>query len=256
MIDSKSHDITDDDGTIIDFSQRDPITAADRINELLGLEDEGLCVTGARVVGRGGAASVDLFVNGTQRLSFEQLRDIAKPMTLKTELAAQFGIARKINGDQAIEIVAAINVLAAHEVAFDRDEIARDWGLSFVQAAPAIDADVSDQRERWRAFQYLDGIDPVSLRNSGEVSSIAAGSPMIRDAGGTRLIRTGWFRAHVRAEESIASTELANRMQRVGWGRHGKTGRIKATRPDLDGELVWTFYAVPEGWESEGQVNE
>jgi len=136
----------------------------------------------------------------------------------------------------------------------------REWGSSFPQAAPVVDIDMSDQSQRWSAFKALAELDPVERRSLGHSPTIAAGAQVLRDVSGIRLVRTGWFRAHVRVEESISSTELANRMQRVGWSRKGDTGRIKATRPGLPGELVWTFYLVPKGWENQlpadEQVNE
>lgn len=228
----------------------DPIAAAELIGEILNLGE--LRVTGARFVGRGGGASVDVDFNDGSRLSFEHARDIAKPMTLKTELAAQFGLARKINGEQTIQVIAALHTIAEHQESFDADEIARDRGTTYLQVADVIDVDMEDQVERWGAFTMLKDVDPVALRNLGEASSIAAGAPVLRHADdGTRYVRAGWFRTHVKTEESVSSTELAMRMQRVGWQRRGESGRIKATRPGFkDHVLAWSFYTVPSGWEA------
>jgi hypothetical protein len=38
-------------------------------------------------------------------------------------------------------------------------------------------------------------------------------------------------------------------MQRVGWVRRGRLGRIKATPVGREGQLNWSFYVVPKGWE-------
>jgi hypothetical protein len=238
----------------------DRIGAAEALTALLGLEEVGLTVTGARIVGRGGNATADLYFSDRSSIAFERLRDIGKPNSLTIELAAATGATPKITGPQAVKAISLIRTLAEHETAFDGDEIAREWGTSFLQAAQLIDVDLTDQAERWAAFCKLGETDPLETRSTGETSSVAGGSIVLRSHDGTRLVRTGWFRAHVRAEESISSTELANRMQRVGWARRGNSGRIKATHPDFANELVWTFYLVPSGWEqgleSESQVNE
>lgn len=234
----------------------DLLDKANEIGAILDLESVGLRVTGARRVGRGGSASGDLYLSDGTSLYFERIRDLAKPAFLRAELAATTGATPAITGDQAIRVLALFTGLAEEVLAYDGDEIAREWGATFLQLAPAIDLDMNDQRERWGAFQALESVDPVSLRAAGETTSIPAGAPVLRHLDGTRYVRTGWMRAYVRAEEAISSTELANRMQRVGWNRRGRTGRVKATRPDMPGELVWTFYAVPPGWETTEQVNE
>lgn len=238
---------------------RDPLAAAEEINGILKLREAGYWITGARFVGRGAAASCDLFLNDGTTITFERVSDMAAPMKVRTALAATLGLPRKVDGNQTIRLIASAHRLAEHQASYDADEVAREWGSSFLQAAPVIDVDMADQRERWGAFDSLSGIDPTALRASGEVGSIAAGSPVLRDVHGIRYVRTGWFRAHVRAEESISSVELANRMQRVGWTRHGESGRIKATRPNFPDQWIWTFYAVPATWETadldEGQVN-
>lgn len=230
----------------------DPMTAAEEIAAILDLADVELAITGARIVGRGGGASADVFLSDGAVLTFERLRDVGKPNVLAIEVAACTGATPKLNGAQALRVVSLLRALAEHEAAFDGDEIARDWGTSFLQAASVLDVDLFDQTERWAAFSSLAAIDPTALRAAGEVASVAGASRILRHTDGTRYVRTGWFRAHVRAEEAISSTELANRMQRVGWERRGATGRVKATRPDFPAELVWTFYSVPTGWETAG----
>ncbi len=228
----------------------DPMTAAEGIAGILDLGSVGLHVTGARIVGRGGSASADLYLSDGSAIVFERLRDAGKATTLAVEVAACTGATPKISGPQALRVVALLRALADHEAAFDADELAREWGTSFLQEAVTVDLNMADQAQRWAAFVELGKIDPVALRAAGEAPSIAAASRVLRHEDGTRYVRTGWFRSHVRGEEAISSTELANRMRRVGWHRRGDTGRIKATRVDLPGELVWTFYRVPKDWEA------
>lgn len=233
----------------------DPISAAEQLVEILDLGSVGLTITGARIVGRGGSASADLNLSDGSTLTFERLRDVGKPGVLAVEVAACTGATPKLNGPQALRAIALLRALAEHEAAFDGDQVAREWGTSFLQEATVVDLDMADQAQRWGAFAELAAIDPVAMRAAGEATSIASACRVLRHENGTRYVRTGWFRAHVRAEESISSTELANRMSRVGWARRGQSGRVKAIRPDLPGELIWTFYSVPEGWES-GEAGE
>lgn len=237
--------------------QPDVLEVAEQLGAILDLESAGWRVAGGRIVGKGGSASGDLYLidgrGARETIYFERIRDVAKASALRAELAATIGHAPKLSGDQAFAVLALLRKLSEVQLAFDGDEIARAWGIDYLQAAPSIDVDMASQRERWGAFEMLRDVDPVALRNTGEQPSIAAASPVLRDADGTRYVRTGWFRSHVRAEESVSATEVANRMKRVGWEHRGQSGRVKATRPDFDDALVWTFYSVPAGWE---QVNE
>lgn len=226
--------------------------ALEALSDLLGLGDDYPVVSGARVVGKGGSASADLYLSDGSAIEFERLRDVGKPGLLAVEIAATTGATPKLTGPLALRAVSLLRAVAEHEVAYTGDELARQWGTDFLQEAVTLDVDMADQEQRWGAFAALDQLDPVAARNTGEAGSIARACRVLRDYEGWRYIRTGWFRAHVRAEDPISNTELANRMQRVGWTRPGASGRIKATRPDMPGSLVWTFYVVPLGWENRG----
>ena len=228
----------------------DAIAAAEQLAEILDLASVELTITGARIVGRGGSASADVFLSDGSALTFERLRDAGKPNVLAIEVAACTGATPKLNGGQALRAVALLRAVAEHEAVFSADQIAADWGSTFLQAAPTIDVDMSDQGERWGAFSTLAAIDPAERRGSGEAPSVAAAATVLVHTDGTRLVRCGWFRAHVRGEDAIGPTEIANRMQRVGWTRRGGTGRVKASHPHQPVSLAWSFYTVPAGWEA------
>jgi hypothetical protein len=249
-----------DDLASLNGARLDPIAAAEQLSAILNLDSVGVRITGARVVGRGADASADLFLSDKTVVTFEKLRDIGRPNLLAIEIAACTGATPKLDGARALRAVALMRFLAEHETTFTADEIATDWGVTFLQDAPVIDVDLDDQGQRWAAFAELARHNPLSARASGETSSVAAGSPVLRHTGGVRFMRTGWFRAHVRGEDAISSGELANRMQRVGWGRRGRHGRMKATRPGFPETLVWAFYSIPVDWETNmtetGKVNE
>lgn len=224
-----------------------PEAAAEQLTAILGLHSVGLRVTGARVVGRGSLATADLYLSDGSAVEFERLRDMATPKLLAVEIAAACGACPNIKAPQAIRAVALVRALAEHHVTVSEDDLAREWGSDFLQAADVLDVDLRDQGQRWEAFSRLDAITVDTHRGEG----VAAASLVLRDADGSRLVRTGWFREHVRASDRLISpSAIAVRMQRVGWRRPGQSGHIKATRPGMNGHLAWRFYVVAEGWEN------
>jgi hypothetical protein len=205
---------------------------------------------GARVVGRGGIATAYLYLSDGKELVFERLRDLAKPQTLMVELAACTGTTPVLKQAQAIRAVALIRALATHELTATTDELSTEWGVTFLQSAAAIDVDLEDQTQRWGAFAELDRRDPISAARQ-EGTSVASASVVLRHLDGTRFVRAGWFRAHVKQEDvSVSPQEIAQRMLRVGWDRRGAEGWIKATRPGHRGVLRWRFYLVAADWEA------
>jgi hypothetical protein len=229
----------------------DPESAAEQLTALLDLESgyPGLRVVGARVVGSGGRASADIYLSDGAVMTFESLREMATAKLLALEVAAVTGASPRLNQAQAIRAVALLRGLATHQLAATTDELSREWGLTFLQSAQVIDAGMDDQRQRWAAFSEIQRRDPVAAARA-EGTSVAVASVVLRHHDGTRFVRAGWFRAHVRSEDmTVSPQEIAQRMQRVGWKRRGDEGLIKATRPDNPGSLAWRFYTVAAGWE-------
>lgn len=223
----------------------DPAT---EITALLGLPSVGLEVTAARVVGRGSRASADIYLSDGTALTFEAVRDIANPTRLIVEVASCTGATPSLKVAQAVRVVALVRALAEHHDTLTSDQLSVEWGLTFLQAADTVDVDLSDQQERWAAFERLD-TDPVGLSRMNNVP-VAQVSTVLRDQTGTRMVRCGWFREHARRDDPAVSPEqVAQRMLRVGWTRRGSHGRIKATRPGFTESLVWSFYDVPAHWE-------
>ncbi len=242
---------TIDDLTAAQSAIPDPISAAATLTALLDLPSVGLAIRGARVVGRGSRASADLYLSDDTTITFESLRDVANPTRLAVEIAACTGATPRLKAPQAVKAIALLRALAEHQEVVSADALAVEWGATFLQAADVLDIDLGDQGQRWEAFKRLEAIEP-GVRCRQEGVSVAKASLVLRDTDQTRLVRTGWFRSHVRSEDHLASPqEIAHQMERVGWKRPGGQGRIKATRPKLPGSLVWTFYAIPAGWEDE-----
>jgi hypothetical protein len=221
-------------------------TPAEQLTDLLDLASNP--VTGGRVVGRGGSATGYIYLTDGE-LVFEHLRDMAKPATLMVELAACTGANPRLTQAKAIRAVVLLRELAEHEEVVTIDALSREWGISYLQEATTVDVDMDDQSARWGAFCELERRNPsVAAREEG--TSIARASVVLRHSDGTRYVRAGWFRSHVRGEDvTVSPQEIAQRMLRVGWERRGAEGLVKATRPDLPGQLAWRFYIVRPGWE-------
>jgi hypothetical protein len=203
----------------------DRAEAAAELTELLALPTVNLRVTAARLVGRGPAASADLYLSSGETITFDKVRDVGNPRTLAFEVAVSTTATPKLNATQALRAVALLRALADCQEAATGDHIAREWGENFLALADRLDVD--------------------------NLTSVARASVVLVAAGGTRYIRTGWFRAHVRQEDGSASPqEIANRMQRVGWRRPGQRGNVIARQPRGPGQDVQTFYLVPAGWET------
>ena len=64
------------------MSDEPEITAAEQLAILLDLPSVGLSVRGARVVGRGSRASVDIYLSDNSSIFFERFSDFANPTRL------------------------------------------------------------------------------------------------------------------------------------------------------------------------------
>jgi hypothetical protein len=174
---------------------------------------------------------------------------MAKPQAVLVELASCTGARPKLNQAGCLDAIKLIRDLAAHQRTVTVDALAREWGLEFLQAAQLLDVDMNDQRQRWAAFSELERRDPVATARE-ERTTVAKASLVLRYHDGTRFVRAGWFRAHVRSEDvTVSPQEIAQRIERVGWRRPGGEGWIKATRPGFRDVLKWRFYTVPARWE-------
>jgi hypothetical protein len=228
-----------------------PDTAAQELAELLRLPDVGLGIVGARIVGRGAGASADIYLSNGGVIEFESLRDVATPKAVAVEIAAATGASPGLKAPQAIQAVVLLRAIAKHYSSMSADHFAAEWGSTFLQKAATQDVDMNDQADRWRAFYSLRGVEPsVSAQQQG--IPVASACVVLVHTSGTRYVRTGWFRAHAKTEDStISPAEIARRMLRVGWRQSGTDGRIKASCPGRPESLVWTFYAVEPGWEQD-----
>lgn len=234
-------EVVDPDGQAVDV--------LDQITALLGLPAVGLRITGVDVFGYGSNAIAHLHLSNGRRIELEPLGKFGSPSKLTIELAIQVGATPTLKSAMVATVMALIHRAAVHHETMARTTIVAEWGLDFLQTAKRHAVDMSNQLDRWQAFQLLKDTDPIT-RSRADGTSVAAESVVLDDVTGVRYVRCGWLLAFVRASVGpYASDALARDMQSVGWRRPGGQGRVKATSPALTDSLVWTFYTVPKGWE-------
>lgn len=227
----------------------DPISAAEQLAVLLDLKSVGREIRRARIVGHGSRASADVWLDDGTVIAFETLKDVGNATRLALEVAACTGATPRLKAPQALLAIKLLRAIAEHETAFTTDDIAREWGSVYLDATPTQDIDIDDQADRWRTFSNMRLLDPAGNCRAGHTANIAAGSIVLATSDGTRFVRAGWFADHVRERENVAPADIAHRMERVGWSRRGKTGRVKATNPTSGAQIGWNFHIVPSGWE-------
>lgn len=234
-----------------------PAEAREALTELLGLADAGLTIAGARIVGHGPSASADLRLSDGTTVTFESLRDMAKPgeLGLTFAIATRGVVHPRLKAPQAQTAVGLLAALAQMEQCASDDALAADWGLAWLATCDTVTVDLRDQRARYAAFSRLAEIATAVDAACQARANVATAALTLADHDGTRYVRAGWFYAFARQSTNIAQGQVAQRMLRVGWDQPGTQGRIKATAPcGMSRPLVWTFFRAPAGWEDE-QVN-
>jgi hypothetical protein len=224
--------------------------ATEDLAQLLGLPSVGLTIVGARIVGKGSRASADLYLSDGSEVTFETLRDFANPTRLAVEIAACTGATPSLKAPMALRAMALLRSISERRESFTADQIAFDWGATYLQSASTLEADMNDREGRWRAFSELERHDPWSVSRERGGTLAHAGKVLVH-MGGTRFVRCGWFHSYVRTMDASAggNADIAQRMERIGWLRRGTRGRIKATRQGFPGQLAWSFFEVPKSWE-------
>jgi len=215
------------------------VQTTEQLAELLHLPDVGRSIKTARITGQGARASVDLVLDDDTTLTFESVKDFAHPGRMALELAMGPGVEATFKAPQLIKAVTLLRAIADQHEAVTFDDLSRELGRTFLQSATRHDVDFNDQAARWEAFCMLERFDPIASTRRDPVT-IAQASVVLHDQG-TRYVRCSWFGSHFRRENPTASPqEVAHRMQRVGWLRRGREGRIKATPPARKGQLAWS----------------
>jgi hypothetical protein len=221
------------------------MTPLEELTDLLGLKVRSLHVAWAKTFGCGSLARVVIGLSDESALRFDTLAAMARPAALMAELAAVAGVCPQLKPSQCFRAIALIRDIAETTATLTEAEIALDWGSDYLQDANVVDVGLDDQAERWGAFVILDKCDPYKTA-AIDGTTLARASIVLRDRDGALLVRSGWFRDHVRkAAPRISHTEIAPRMAEVGWAI---PKRVKATNPNGANCLQWSFHVVPANW--------
>jgi hypothetical protein len=221
------------------------IPAADQLAGLFGLLSVGVTILGADIYGSGSRAAVEIRLSNGEVMTFDQLREMANAGILAAELVACTGATPKLAKPSALRAIALVRTIARQHRTMSDNDVAIEWGVTYLQAVDVLDMDLGNQADRWAAFSALAEIEPTR-----EPSGVPPPHMVLRHIDGTRLVRSSWFVTHVKNMDSASARDIPTRMSRVGWHRRGSEGRVKATRPGLKGQLNWAFFFVPEGWEN------
>jgi hypothetical protein len=147
--------------------------------------------------------------------------------------------------------VALITQVGERHVPLSDDDVARNWGVTFLERAHGLDVDMGDQEERWRAFTELrrraqrttnwTTFHPTSTGEQAPREFLLVG----RD--GRRHVPVTFLVEHVRtvSKTFIGARRLNARMTRVGWGHATR----RATNPSNGSRLTYVFYVVEQGWD-------
>jgi hypothetical protein len=236
-----------------DRTKYDGAPPGEELAGLLGLPD-GLTIASARTTGppRDSRASADITFSDGSTVTFDTLSDFANPNRLAVQLGAAIGVAPILKRPEALQAMVLLRAIAEHEETATADDIALEWGTTYLQSAETLTIDMDDQAERWAAFERLERRDPWAEARERPCGLAHAGLVLVHHDG-TRFVRTGWFNAFARSQDVNAggNADIAQRMERVGWRRRGQRGRIKATPVGRPGQLAWSFFVVEKGWEDD-----
>jgi hypothetical protein len=191
-------------------------------------------------------------ISDGSEVTFESLREFAHPTRLAVEMTACTGATPALKAPMAQKALALLRRISERRESFTRDQVAVDWGVTYVQSATVIEVDMANREDRWRAFSELERHDPYATGREQGISLAHAGR-VLRHTDGSRFVRCGWFHSFARQQDVSAggNADVAVRMERVGWQRRGTRGRIKSTREGFPGQLQWSFFEIPAGWEED-----
>lgn len=233
----------------------DAKAAAKVLEGLLSLDEVGMKITGARVYGKGSSASLEVDISNKETLTFATLREMMRPQSLIAEVAACTGAAPMLKQVQCAQALTLARQIATVVEVDTENDIALEWGRDFLDLTEVIDLDLNDQGERWAAFGMLSARDPFA--RTYEANEAAAKPLVLRHLDGCRYVRTLWFERYVKhRDSSVSRTSIGPRMARVGWGRRGHKGTIKATAPARNETRIYPFWIVPNDWNGPSEPNQ
>jgi hypothetical protein len=228
-----------------------PSTALEQLRILWALEDVSVQVRRARIFGRGSRAPVEVDLSNEETMTFDSIRDMARPANLLAELVACTGAMPKLNQQQALRSVSLVRALAERAQTMTENEIAIDWGATYLQAAETLDVDLNNQGDRWAVVRAH-----PPARPAGPGARARDGPRRRRD----RSSPHGW--QPPRPRRLVLPVRPHDRRQhRADAGRAHGPRRLDSSRQDgadqsnpargVSEPRGWNFWVVPAGWEND-----
>ena len=226
------------------YDPAEKVTASlDELDELLGLKAIGKQIDVVKVFGRGSNAVAWIELDNGEKIVLDTIGKFATPGRLTTEVALRTGAAPVFKPGQVVRVLVLLHDLGRLTETFETEDHALDHGCEYLRLTPTQAVTMSDQASRWQAFDLLAHVG----RSSGPPEFVLEDTDT-----GARYVRSDWFATYVRSRVSPGEVEAIGRaMERLGWDKPGRQGRIKATAPGRKGTRIWAFYVVPKGWEDQ-----
>jgi len=236
------------------------------LTRTLRLDELKRRAVGTHVAGHGNTATAVIMLDDGYTIEFPSFEHVAQPGKLADQLATTVGIATDFSKLQSRRIAALVRRAASRGEELREHALYVDAAIRLLTLAEPIELDFTDQAERWSAWARLDATDPEEIldaagwfegdaqRRNRESRSAEAYAkrvliPVDRETG-VLFVHAGWFQHFMRLALGASSTPQRARqaLLRTGWRVRGRDGRIKATDPHGDRELILTLYLVPRDW--------
>jgi len=224
-----------------------PSGTIDELSELLGLSgSKGINrrIDKVKVWGKSTRAHVRIELDDGSWITLDPIGAFTSPTKLCAELAMQAGATPLLKVPQLMKVLQLFSRLGDHYESVEVADRAWDLAADYLRHAAAGLVNMEDQASRWAAFCDLKRLDQTQGRTADIV--------LVDGETGLRYVRISWLADYLRQRTAPGeAAQMMSALEQSGWEKSGREGRIKATQPGFDNELVWAFYRVPPGWESD-----
>lgn len=237
------------------------------LTKSLRLGEVGRRAVSTRVIGHGNTAAASIALDDGYSIDFPSFQHVAQPAKLADQLATTVGIATEFSKLHARRVAALVRKTANRREELRDHEPYVDEAMRLLALAQTEEFNFTDQGDRWRMWTKIASTDPEEVPEGPERETSAqrrnreartaeqyARRVVIPCDGeiGVRFVGASWFQQFVRLRLGASATPHRARQAvlATGWQVRGRHGRIKATNPHADDELIFAFYLVALGWEA------
>lgn len=223
----------------------DAVPSFDRLNALTGLTAVGKSVDRIGAFGRGSRADVYFHLDDGGQIEFKPLGAFTTANKMNAELALQAGARPGLDAPKMQELLTLIHGLADHQRSVEIADRSWELGSEYLKRAADGNFVFDDQESKWTAFSRLDCHEDARKRGAADIV-------LVDTVTGKRYVRTQWFTEYLKPRTNTGEPDrMMKELERLGWFKPGREGRIKATSPTMPRTLQWAFFVVPKGWEDE-----